>query len=477
MKFSVLNTLFAQLVSGEDRVLWDGLDQSGRNAMLELLTRTDAERTIVILCENDRRVNEVSVFLRKVLARPVLALFQRSHLPVEVLAKEEDDGDRVVALYALAQQLPCVLVVNAMVLLDHFPTPAYFVSGIVSLAVGEEVGQEDFLDHLLALGYEAASVCEQPGTFARRGGIVDFFSPNYSRPLRVEWFDDEIDSLRFFSAETQKSEQNVENATVIPSHDTFFTDAVRQTLVTRIEGELAETAARAGEDVWKQLQERLAHVGEESDAGILSYYAYLAPEFQATLFDHLPADALLCVDETEVVDSALQTKHEAILSQLGDLFTYGYILPSKIESLPALDVLEDLLARPKSVFLSEVRAQHRLFHEEKVRYYPVTANPLKAYPVNRFIADIQEYVRDGYTLIFYNSQEEPLTLLKNLLDEYSLQYHQVQQLADADPYQEIVLLAEDYTFACAFSVDRCIFMDANVFNVQTEKEQPKKPQK
>ena len=51
MKFSVLNTLFAQLASGEDRVLWDGLDQSGRNAMLELLTRTDAERTIVILCE------------------------------------------------------------------------------------------------------------------------------------------------------------------------------------------------------------------------------------------------------------------------------------------------------------------------------------------------------------------------------------------------------------------------------------------
>ena len=209
MKFSVLNTLFAQLVSGEDRVLWDGLDQSGRNAMLELLTRTDAERTIVILCENDRRVNEVSVFLRKVLARPVLALFQRSHLPVEVLAKEEDDGDRVVALYALAQQQPCVLVVNAMVLLDHFPTPAYFASGIVSLAVGEEVEQEQFLDHLLALGYEAASVCEQPGTFARRGGIVDFFSPNYPRPLRVEWFDDEIDSLRFFSAETQKSEQNV----------------------------------------------------------------------------------------------------------------------------------------------------------------------------------------------------------------------------------------------------------------------------
>ena len=51
--------------------------------------------------------------MRKVLERPVLALFQRSHLPVEVLAKEEDDGDRVVALYALAQQQPCVLVVNA----------------------------------------------------------------------------------------------------------------------------------------------------------------------------------------------------------------------------------------------------------------------------------------------------------------------------------------------------------------------------
>ena len=478
MKFSILNTLFTQLAAGDERVLWDGLDQSGRNAMIELLTRSASTRTIVILCENDRRVNEVTVFLRRVLAQPVLALFQRSHLPVEVLAKEEDDGDRVAALYLLAQRKPCVLVVNAMVLFDAFPTPEYFASGIFSVSVGDELMQETFLSRLLDLGYEAVSVCEQPGTFARRGGIVDVFSPSAERPLRIEWFDDEIDSLRFFSAETQKSEQNIDTVTLIPSHDSFFTQAVCEDLTARIRDELAAATARADEEAGSALNQRLQHLGEaDADGNILSYYAYLAPAFRAHLFAHLPANALLCVDDTELVDHALQTKYEAVLAQLTDLFSYGYILPSKIDSLPTLDDLSARLAAVKSIFLSEVRAPHRLFHEEKVRYYPVTANPLKAYPVSTFIADIRTYVQDGYCLVFYNQAEEPRTLLKNLFEEYELRYHEVAQLDEIDPYQEIVLLSEAYSFACAFSVDRCIFMDANVFGVQTEKKPTKKPAK
>ena len=213
MKFSILNTLQRQMAAGQGKILWDGLDQHGRDAMIELMIRQSPKRTMVILCDNDRRVNSLVVSLSQVVDVPVLALYQRSHLPVEVLAKEEDDGDRVAALYRLATGQPCVLVAGATVLFDAFPTPAYFKAGILTLGLGQELEQEAFLSRLLTLGYVSASVCDQPGTFARRGGIVDFFSPQYEQPLRVEWFDDEIDSLRFYSAETQKSEQNVEEVT------------------------------------------------------------------------------------------------------------------------------------------------------------------------------------------------------------------------------------------------------------------------
>lgn len=478
MKFSILNTLQRQMAAGQGKILWDGLDQHGRDAMIELMIRQSPKRTMVILCDNDRRVNSLVVSLSQVVDVPVLALYQRSHLPVEVLAKEEDDGDRVAALYRLATGQPCVLVAGATVLFDAFPTPAYFKAGILTLGLGQELEQEAFLSRLLTLGYVPASVCDQPGTFARRGGIVDFFSPQYEQPLRVEWFDDEIDSLRFYSAETQKSEQNVEEVTVLPAQDTFFTEPVAEDLRARIQQELETALAHSEEDVAAQLRGRLQGLAsDDANSGILSYYAYLAPAFQASLFDYFSHETLLCVDETEVVDNALVNKHDAVLAQLTDLFAYGYILPSKIEALPTLDALRAQLEKPHSVYLSEIRAQHRLFAEAETVYYPVTANPLKAYPVNRFIEDIQHYTAAGTCVIFYNDDEDVLALIDNLLQEYNLAHRRAHSLEEVDAYDGIVLLQEQFSFECIFTTGQCIFMNANVFNVQSEKEKPKRAPK
>lgn len=478
MKFSILSTLTSQSLLKADKLIFDGLDQTGRDAMIELLLKANPQRITVILCENDRRVNTLAVQLSRVLAVPVFSLYGRSHLPVEVLAKEEDDGDRVAALDALTRGVPCVLVVNAMVLYDFLPTPDYFVSGRMALRLGDEMSQEVFLNHLVNLGYEASSICDQPGTFARRGGIIDFYSPDQTRPLRVEWFDDEIDSLRYYSSETQKSEQNVEEAVILPSNELFFTTTVCQSLVTRIRAELETTLSKAPEEVATQLNQRFATLDEDAaNAGLLSYYAYLTQEFQATLFDYLPQNALLCVDGTEVIDAELCNKRETMLEQLTDLYAYGYILPSKIESVTDLNTLKAHLTLPHSIYLSEVNASHRLFTEAKVYYYPVTTNPLKAYPVNTFIENIKRYVSDDYCLIFYNSNEETLALLHNLFNEYTLSHAIVQSISEADPYQQIVLVREDFTFECIFSKDRCIFMDANIFNVQAQAEKPKNNRK
>lgn len=475
MTVSILNTLFKQMSASAGNILWDGLDQSGRDALIELWSRRTPAQTTIILCENDRRVQRLAVSLRKAVEHPVLALFQRSHLPVEVLAKEENDGDRVAALYLLSQHIPCVIVANVMVLCDSLPTIDYFKQGIRLLHLGDEYDQEDFLAHLLNLGYEAASICDQPGTFARRGGIVDFFSPNYADPLRVEWFDDEIDSLRFYSAETQKSEKNVEEATILPAQDLFFDDALREKLRNCIRADWKKTAAGASEDVNAQLSERLKGIdGIDGGNALFTYYASLIPEFQANLLDYLPEKTVLIADGTEGIDNALVTRHEAVMSQLSDLLAYGYILPAKIDAFPTLDDLKVRINKVKGVFLSEVRARRTIFGEATSYFYPITANPLKAYPVNKFIEDILRYTRDGYTIVFYNSEEEPLTLLKNLFDEYQLKYCCAQSFAEVDHQQSIVLLTENFSFECIFPNDLCLFMDANVFNVQTEKEKPKK---
>lgn len=84
------------------------------------------------------------------------------------------------------------------------------------LKLGDTIERETFLHRLVQLGYEASPEVERMGQFSARGGIVDFFPINQMMPLRVEFFDDEIDSLREFDLVTKRSQRNVEAVNILP---------------------------------------------------------------------------------------------------------------------------------------------------------------------------------------------------------------------------------------------------------------------
>jgi transcription-repair coupling factor (superfamily II helicase) len=477
MEQEILYKLYQGINNQSKRLLWDGLDLGGRNALIELMVKNALSKPYVIVCENDRRVKELSVHLEKIISLPVLSIYEQSHLPVEVLAKEENEGDRTFALAMLVQKKPCVVVVNVMALMDYYPKPDYFTDGIVSVEVGQIFDQVAFLDKIYNLGYEASSVCDQAGFFAKRGGIVDVYSPNNASPVRIEWFDDEIDSIRYFSSETQKSEENTERVTLIPAQTWFFSPSFKATLEEKIATELAAQKAVYTKEIYEQLTARLGDVGQlESNSAILRYYAYMLSDYQGTFFDYLTAETIICIDGVEMVEDVLQSKMEAILNQLTDLFEFGYILPSKIDQMLTLSQMKTYMGQRHMMLFSEVKTSNPFFDYDEVLYYPVRSNPLKAYPVNQFIEDIKHYMSDAYRVIFYHDDTEVLDLLKNLLREYALSFTEYDDLAAIPKTDLLVVLKANYGFDCEFSSDHCILMNANVFNVQTKKKEglPKK---
>ena len=477
MEQEILYKLYQGINNQSKRLLWDGLDLGGRNALIELMVKNVLSKPYVIVCENDRRVKELSVHLEKIISLPVLSIYEQSHLPVEVLAKEENEGDRTFALAMLVQKKPCVVVVNVMALMDYYPKPDYFTDGIVSVEVGQIFDQEAFLDKIYNLGYEASSVCDQAGFFAKRGGIVDVYSPNNASPVRIEWFDDEIDSIRYFSSETQKSEENTERVTLIPAQTWFFSPSFKATLEEKIATELAAQKAVYTKEIYEQLTARLGDVGQlESNSAILRYYAYMLSDYQGTFFDYLTAETIICIDGVEMVEDVLQSKMEAILNQLTDLFEFGYILPSKIDQMLTLSQMKTHMGQRHMMLFSDVKTSNPFFDYDEVLYYPVRSNPLKAYPVNQFIEDIKHYMSDAYRVIFYHDDTEVLDLLKNLLREYALSFTEYDDLAAIPKTDLLVVLKANYGFDCEFSSDHCILMNANVFNVQAKKKEglPKK---
>src|SRR5207248_3380058 len=116
----------------------------------------------------------------------------------------------------LIEQRTDVLIIPIRALFSRLPRPETFAPRIISLAENEEIDVQQILQTLVENGFVRTDLVGEAGEFAFRGGILDLFPPNAEKPLRVELFGDTIDSLRWFDAESQRSEDESGPMTILP---------------------------------------------------------------------------------------------------------------------------------------------------------------------------------------------------------------------------------------------------------------------
>lgn len=219
---------------------------------------------------------------------------------------------RVSVLSALANKdysQPPMVFTSLWAFMTWTVPPSLLQTGIRVLSVGETIRLSELLDHLVAYAYEPVSVVEEPGSFSQRGGILDVYTPNASQPVRIEWFGDQIESMRTFDPVTQRSAQKVEQITLYPASEALpvFGRAARLCSDDLLNDVDSLTASR-----WQQDRERLER--GEYFKGMEFYLPCLYRE-PVTLLDYLPAGLLLIVDDLPAVEAAA----EALEAQAADL--------------------------------------------------------------------------------------------------------------------------------------------------------------
>src|SRR5690606_11246881 len=106
---------------------------------------------------------------------------------------------------------------------------------------GDEVDAEEWIGKLVAMGYSRTPMVTTPGEFALRGGILDIYPLNFEHPARIELFDTEVDSIRQFSAEDQRSLDKMESLCILPASELVLTRLQKLELAEKIEEKLAAT--------------------------------------------------------------------------------------------------------------------------------------------------------------------------------------------------------------------------------------------
>lgn len=160
-------------------------------------------------------------------------------------------AERINALKMMAEKRSCTIVTTFDGLMNPMPSPDQFISAVRKVAVGDVIDLEQFTRHLAELGYEKNYQVQTSGEFSVRGGIIDIFPLTEENPFRIELWDDEVDSIRSFDAESQRSIENLDEVHIYPACELVLTKEERDAGIARILAEakqVSEKAPRGDED-------------------------------------------------------------------------------------------------------------------------------------------------------------------------------------------------------------------------------------
>jgi transcription-repair coupling factor (superfamily II helicase) len=291
-------------------VHWSGLHASATAlAIAEAATR---EERLWVIIEADsrsaeRRRAELGFFTPTGL--PLLSLPDWEVLPYDVFSPHPDiTSERLLALAELPQAHRGVLIVSVDTLLQRLPPKPYVAGRSFSLSVGDTLALDAFKLRLTEAGYCSVSQVTDPGDFALRGSLLDVYPMGTTSPLRIDLFDDEIEAIRRFDPQTQRSGESLTSVRLLPAReiplDGDSVRAFRRRYRTRFEGDPTRSA------IYRGVSDGMAPAGIE-------FYLPLFFEETATLFDYLPENAVI-VDASFGLDAVIGRSWEALRARYED---------------------------------------------------------------------------------------------------------------------------------------------------------------
>jgi len=299
--------------SGIARVRWGQL-YGGAAALAIAEAAANADRPLLVIAagarEAERLHGELEFFVPAGL--PVRLFPDWETLPYDLFAPHPDIvSERLATLHAVPQLERGIVVVALPTLMQRLPPRQWIEAHALDLSRGQQLDLDAFRARLIAAGYAHVSQVMAHGEFAVRGSIIDVFPMGSGEPLRIDLFDDRIDSIRRFDPESQRSGGSLEALRLLPAREYPLTpDGIREfrrRFRARFEGDPNRSP------LYRQVSDALAPAGIE-------YYLPLFFDQLATLFDFLPsqtfivdtADAAARSDSVwqEVIDRHEQRRHD-----------------------------------------------------------------------------------------------------------------------------------------------------------------------
>lgn len=247
-----------------------------------------------------------------------------------------------------------IVVASVASALSHCIPKKDFKDNILKFTVGEICDIDNLSEKLVLMGYRREDTVEGCGQFSIRGGIVDIFGSDMENPVRIEFFDDEVDSIRSFDAESQLSIDKIKEAVVYPCREIIFDDDKKEELLSSMRSSLAKLKRKKSDmsAAIEHLSSDIERLCEKRYFESLDKYIYDIYNNVPTIFDWLCDDTLFFIDEMRKVNESAKSFEWDMSETTTSLMEKGVLAPEKKEfTLKYADAI-DMLSKKSLIGLA-----------------------------------------------------------------------------------------------------------------------------
>ena len=320
--------LTQSLSQGESAAV-TGIGQINRSHVIAGLSQ-EVKRPIVILVQDEMAARRLQEELKCFLGNEIPVLPSRDlTLYDAAVVSRAWEQKRLRQLYALGHGDTPIQILSWESACQRTLPPAVLSRAVITLETGREYKIDDLISKLVSAGYSRCGMVEGVGQFAIRGGILDVFSPACEKPVRVEFFGDELDTMGFFDPGTQRREENADSCVLLPVCETL--PHCHQGGIEGLCKDLNSIISRQRrrKTVNELLVSTLSKDLEKYENGLNNpasdrYMSLIYPQF-ATALDYIPKDSIFILCDHASIHRAAHTRTDELGMQLDSMLQAGLV--------------------------------------------------------------------------------------------------------------------------------------------------------
>lgn len=328
----------------------------------------------------------------------------------------------------------CFIISPISAVMKKLPPAEEFKKNAISIKLEDEIDLEWLKKSLTTMGYERVNMVDAKGQFSIRGSIIDVFTPDAEEPYRVELFDVEVDSIRSFNLDTQRTSKNLKKIDIYPSElilndEEVFSNAIKkfekayaaQIKKLDLKEDKTENEIKVVEQLKKRKDELLEMMENRINIQLFENYINYFYDETSYLWDYLPEDSLIMIDDPDRVVETMEGRMNEFKLDFEVMLDTGYAVPKDFKSYFDSKDYFDMYGMANVYLFTPFQKRIRGVSELTALHHVVSKQgPVFGGRMDMLADALKRYIKENYNVTIVCSTEERVENLKEFVSRQEL---------------------------------------------------------